>query len=168
MTEPERAREMLLLWSRPFRFYGTCAAPLAAERLRTQLGAARFGFGERLVGSFDGERLRAWRRAPAASFGDTVEFDGRLRDERGGCAIEGAFRYTLATRVQFIGFLALGLALAGAGLLQWLEGAEQGGGILALGAFIFGATAAWVFSSDRMKEEQIDFIKSRLQALAAV
>ena len=139
----------------------------ALARLRSQLSAGRFSMSERLAGSTDGFRLRVWKASALAQAGDSVEFEGSLRPGGDGTVIEGTVRYRLATKVQFIGLLVIGLALAAAGMFRELAGTTADGELLGIGVFIFVAAVLWIYSSSKMRHEQIRFIEGKLNELVA-
>ena len=154
----------LIFWRTPFR----AAGPRPAEQVTAALGAhlaqTRFGMGERMIGRIEGARVRVWRKSIASFAGDVVEFDGNVRAEDGGSVIEGTMQYKLAAKVQFVGLLAIGGLLALAGALRYFAGGEAEARAFGFGAFVFVGTWFWVYSSSRMRGEQIRYLASRLEA----
>lgn len=116
----------------------------------------------------DGESIRVWRTAPFALGGDAVEFRGVLRADGDGSVIEGSVAFKLRTRLQFLGFLALGLLLTGVGLLRWLRDLSPGLELAGIGAFVTVATLAWIYSSGQLAWKQIAFIEDQLARTVAV
>lgn len=158
---------MFIFWEEELRVAGPGTMADAAARLRAQLSAGRFSMRERLAGSTDGFRLRVWKASALGQAGDAVEFDGLLRPGGDGTLIEGTVRYRLATKVQFIGLLAIGLVLAAAGIFRELAGTAPGGELLVIGASVSAVTLLWIYSSHRMRHEQIQFIEARLNEVVA-
>ena len=155
-----------VFWQQPLRVSGPCDARSAAAKIRTLVTVSGIALNERLVGVMDGERLRVWRNAPLAQAGDVVEFRGVLRAEGDGSVIEGAVGYNPRTRIQFVGFLGLGVFLAGVGLLEWLRDPAGGLGLAGIGAAVTLGTLAWIYSSRKLAWKQIAFIEAQLtQAL---
>lgn len=157
----------LIFWEQQLRVAGPGTMADAVVRLRSQLSAGRFSMQERLAGSLGESRIRVWKASPIAQAGDVVEFEGSLKAIGEETVIEGTLRYKIATKVQFIGLLAIGLVLAAAGTLRELGGITPGGELLGIGAFVFVAALLWVYSSGRMKHEQIRFIEARLAEVVA-
>jgi len=126
----------------------------------------RFTVGPRLAGRIEGTgsapRVRVWRKGALSAAGDVVEFDGTLRSEGEGTAIEGSLAYTLASKVQFVGLIAIGIAIAAAGALQRSGAASAEDGMLQFGLLLFGVAAIWIFASSRMRHEQMRFIEAHL------
>ncbi len=139
----------------------------AVAKLRSLLSADRLGLKEHLRGTIEESRVRVWRKAALAGAGDAVEFEGSLRPGGEGTVIEGSLQYKLATKVQFAGLLAIGLGLLVVGVFQKLAGTPSGEGLLGSGGFIALVTLLWIYSSNRMKHEQIQFIEARLNEVVA-
>jgi hypothetical protein len=161
-------KDRYIFWSQKLSVAGRATIAGAEAKLRKELSARGFGLQARLAGRLEGSRLRVWR---AGSFGyaaDVVEFEGVLRPHAQGVVIEGTLRYRRATQFQFLGLLSMGLAFLAAGVARALAGAPAGTELLGLGAFVSAATLFWIYSSARMRHEQIRFIEEKLaQALAA-
>jgi len=156
-----------IFWKQELRVAGPGSTADALARLRSLLSADRFGLKERLTGAIEESRVRVWRKAPLAGAGDAVEFEGSLRPGGEGTVIEGSLQYKLATKIQFAGLLAIGLSLLVVGVFQKLAGTPSGGGLLGSGGFIALVTLLWIYSSNRMKHEQIQFIETRLKEVVA-
>jgi hypothetical protein len=157
-------RENLIFWEKPLRVSGAVPPDEAAARLKALFQSARFGFGERIAGAIDGNRVRAWRRAAIAA-SDVVRFEGRIAPEGDGTVIEGTVRYNLATRIQFAGTLAFGLFLACGGLLEkWRDG-SGGNDMLAVGGLVSALAVVWIYASSRMKGVQIEFLRQQFSAV---
>jgi hypothetical protein len=156
-----------IFWKQELRVAGPGSTAGALARLRSLLSADRFGLKETLAGAIKGSRVRVWRKAPLAGAGDAVEFEGSLRPGGEGTVIEGNLQYKLATKVQFAGLLAIGLGLLVVGVFQQLAGTPSGGGLLGIGGFIALVALLWIYSSNRMKHEQIQFIEARLNEVVA-
>ena len=139
----------------------------AAARLHSLLTGGRFSLNARLVGALAGSDLRVWRRGPFAGAGDAVQFEGTLSAAANGTVIEGTLCYKLATRVQFVGLLAVAALLLAAGGLQSLAGADAGPDLLAIAGIIALATLAWIYASSRMRDEEIRFIEEKLSEAVA-
>lgn len=156
-----------IFWKQELRVAGPRSPAEALARLRSLLSADRFGPNERLTGAIEESRVRVWRKAPLAGVGDAVEFEGSLRPGGEGVVIEGSLRYKLATKVQFAGLLAIGLGVMVAGVFQKLAGMPAGGELLGIGSFIALVALLWIYSSNGMKHEQIQFIEARLSEVVA-
>jgi len=156
-----------IFWKQELRVAGPGSTADASARLRSLLSADRFGLKESLTGAIEESRVRVWRKAPLAGAGDAVEFEGSLRPGGAGTVIEGSLQYKLATKVQFAGLLAIGLGLLVVGVFQKLAGTPSGGGLLGIGGFIALVALLWIYSSNRMKHEQIQFIEARLNEVVA-
>jgi len=156
-----------IFWKQELRVAGPGSTADALARLRSLLSADRFGLKERLTGAIEESRVRVSRKAPLTGAGDAVEFEGSLRPGGEGTVIEGSLRYKLATKIQFAGLLAIGLGLLVVGVFQKLAGTPSGGGLLGSGGFIALVTLLWIYSSNRMKHEQIQFIEARLNEVVA-
>ena len=150
-----------VFWEEELRVAGPSSTDDTVRRLREQLSASRFGFKERLAGSCDGSRLKVRKASSLAQVGDSVEFEGAVKPAGSGTVIEGKVRYTLATKIQFAGLLLTGLALVASGVFR-----AFGGDTLAAGGFILVVSLLWIYSSGRMRHEQIAFIEGRLRDAA--
>ena len=139
----------------------------AVARLNAQFSAGRFGSKERLAGALRGSRLKAWRASLLGRAGDVVEFDGELRPSADGTIIEGAVRYQTATKVQFVGLLAIGVLLTATGITQTFSGSATGSELLGLGLFITVVTAIWIGSSAGMRHVQVQFLEEKLGEIVA-
>ena len=156
-----------IFWKQELRVAGPGSTADALAKLRSLLSADRFGLKERLTGAIEESRVRVWRKASLAGAGDAVEFEGSLRPGGEGTVIEGSLQYKLATKIQFAGLLAIGLGLLVVGVFQTLAGTPSGGGQLGIGGFIALVALLWIYSSNRMKHEQIQFIEARLNEVVA-
>jgi hypothetical protein len=159
--------ENLIFWSRPLRLEGRCPVATAEGRLNLMFSGTRFSLSDRPAGEYRDGRLRLWRRGPLAIGGDLVEFVGELRAQNSGSVIEGSLAYKLGTKVQFLGLAAIGAALCAAGIAQRAQGASAEADLLQFGAIVLAVTVAWIYSSSRMKVEQIRFIEERLRGVLA-
>lgn len=161
-------RDGYIFWEQSLRVVGPGAPVAVATRLQALLSTTRFSLGERLVGTVDGARVRVWRKTPIAGNSDVVEFDGVIRPDGRGVAIDGTVRYKSASRIQFVGFLAIGLLLTAAGAMQLFTATDASGDLAAFGLFISALALAWIYSCHRMRIRQIEFIRTKLaEALAA-
>lgn len=156
-----------IFWKQDLRVSGPCPTAKAVARLRSLLAADRFNVTERLSGAIEESRFRVWRKALLAGAGDAVEFQGSLRPGGEGTVIEGSLQYKLATKIQFTGLLAIGLGIVIVGAFQKLAGMPAGGELLGIGGFIALVALLWIYSSYRMKHEQIQFIEARLNEVVA-
>lgn len=155
-----------IFWKQPLRVTGTDSPASVISKLQAQFSGGRFGVNERLSGAIDGDRVRAYRKGAIAA-SDVVQFVGTIRPHAGGVVIEGCVDYTPATRLQFAGLLAVGLALVVLGAFYRLSGATPGIDVLEVGAFISIVTMIWIYASKHMRRVQIEFIETRLRAAAA-
>jgi len=144
------------------RVAGPGSTANAVARLNAQFSTGRFGSKERLAGSLRGSRLRAWRATLLGRAGDVVEFDGELRLSGEGTIIEGTVRYQSATKIQFVGLLAIGILLTAAGITQRFSGTAAGTELLGLGLFVTVVTAVWIVSSAGMRHVQVQFLEEKL------
>ena len=160
--------EGFIFWRKPFRAAGPRGIAQLTAVLHERVGAARFSLGERLVGRFDGTRVTVWRKTAISFGGDVIEFDGALRADNGGSVIEGSLQYKRSTKVQFVGLLGFGVVLVAVGAVQTLAGKETGNNVLSFGSALFLVALAWVYSSSKMRGEQIRFIEDRLKALVSL
>lgn len=161
-------KERLIFWERPLRVTGPAAPVDVAARLQLLLGVNRFSLGERLVGRIDGAVVRVWRKTPLAGHSDVVQFEGVIRPEGRGTAIDGTVRYKLATRIQFLGMLGIGVLLAAVGTIRLLNQPGSGSDLAAFGLFISVIAAAWIGASHAMRNRQIEFLESKLAEMASV
>lgn len=158
----------LLFWQESYRATGRCSADTAARRLQALLSTtSRFSAEERLLGRIDGRRFRVWKRTLLGASADVVQLEGDIRSGEDGAVIEGRFSYKAATKIQFIGFVVLGLFIAASGVFQRLAGAATSNDVIVLGSGIAGLTALWVVGAYWMKHKQIDFLKSQIAELLA-
>jgi len=158
----------LLFWREPFSGAGRCSADTAARRLQSLLSTtSRFSAEERLLGRMEGLRFRVWKRTLLGGSADVVQLEGRIAQGPDGALVEGRFSYKAATKVQFIGFLLLGLLITASGMFQRLAGAATSNDVILLGGGIAGVTAIWILGAYWMKDKQIDFIKSRMSEILA-
>ena len=138
----------------------------AARRLRSLFATSvRFSASERLKGRIDGMQFAAARHALLAGAADTVEFTARIEPEAAGCVLRGSVAWKLATRIQFIGFLLMGGFIAGTGFLQRFDGHGTANDVLLFGGGLFLITLMWLIAAYGMRQHQIEFIETRLQAL---
>ena len=157
-----------VFWKRPLRVSGACSADAALSQLRALVApSGRFSTEERLVGRVEGAQVRLWKRALLAGASDVVQFEGAVAPDGEGCVIHGALGYKAATRIQFAGFLALGLFIAGVGLMQKLAGSETANEVTVFGGGIALVAMAWIGAASQMKEKQVEFIESKLREIAA-
>lgn len=152
-----------IFWRAPFRAAGPRPAAKVTAALGAHLAQTRFGMGERMVGKIEGERLRVWRKSAASFAGDVVEFDGVVRTENGGSVIDGFLQYKLGAKVQFIGLLAIGALLALAGAFRYFANGESEARGLGFGLLVFVSTLIWVYSSSRMKTDQVRYLQGQLE-----
>ena len=157
-----------IFWQRPVRIVGSCRAEVAATRLRGLLStSARFSGEERLLGRVDGREFRVWKKTLFGASADVVQLEGRIDAGPEGAVIEGTLSYRAATKLQFVGFLVLGLAIAASGILQKLSGGANADPVIGFGAALFVITGLWVVTARSMKATQIAFLESRLQEMLA-
>ena len=157
----------IILWRASFRVAGPRPVGQVTAALAAHLAQTRFGMGERMVGKIEGERLRVWRKSIASFAGDIVQFEGAVRAENGGTVIEGFLQYKLGAKVQFIGLLAIGALLALAGAFRYFAGGEAEAHAFGFGMLVFVSTLIWVYSSSRMKGDQIRYLEGRLREFVA-
>lgn len=157
-----------LFWQESYRAEGGCSADTAARRLQSLLSTtSRFSAEERLLGRIDGRRFRVWKRTLLGASADVVQLEGDIRSGADGVVIEGRFSYKVATKIQFVGFLMLGLFIAASGVFQRLAGAATSNDVILLGSGIAGLTALWIVGAYWMKHKQIEFLKSRIAEILA-
>jgi len=154
-------KEGFIFWKEPVRLVGAVAPDAVASRLASSLGKGPFRGGNRLVGTVHDYRFRVWQKNLLSP--DSVECVGVIGPGTEGSIIEGTLQYKLATRIQFAGGLLLGVILAGTGLMQKLTGPESP--FAAVGFIILGVMLVWIYSSARMKSEQIRFIREKLEEI---
>jgi hypothetical protein len=157
--------EGFIFWQQALRATGPGSPATAISRLSSLLAAGRFGGGNRLAGVMDGSRFRVWRTSTLTT--EVVECAGVIRAHGEGSIIEGTLRYKLATRIQFAGGLLLGTVLAIGGALQNLADAQPKSELAPVGLFILAAILVWIYSSSKMKKEQIRYITERLEEIVA-
>jgi len=158
----------LIFWRQPIRMAGACTAETAALRLRALLStSARFSAAERIVGRIDGMRFRIWKKTLFGASADVVQLEGLIETGPDGMFVEGAFSYKAATKIQFIGFLALGILIALSGIFQKLAGGTTANDVIAFGSGIALVTAIWIVAANWMKDRQIDVLESSLRAILA-
>lgn len=158
-------RDGFIFWHQPLRVTGSESPAGVISKLRAQFSGGRFGVNERLSGTIDGERVRAFRKGAFAA-ADVVQFEGTIRTHAAGVVIDGRLNYTPATRLQFAGSLALGLALLGGGALDGTGATGSPADLLGAGAAVTILSTIWIFASRHMRHEQVAFIKSRLEEAA--
>jgi hypothetical protein len=160
--------EKFIFWQQALRVAGPAAPTQAEARLRAMLSTRRFSMQDRLAGSLNAHRVRAWKTSTAAFAGDIVEFEGSLRPDREGTVIEGRLRYKTRSRIQFIGLLAMGLGFLVIGAFQRFSGMQPGGDLLATGAVVSFISLLSIYASSQMRHTQTEFIEARLnEAVAA-
>lgn len=158
----------LLFWREPFSAAGRCSAETAVRRLQSLLSTtSRFSAEERLLGRMEGQRFRVWKRTLLGGSADVVQLEGSIVQGPDGALLEGGFCYKAATKVQFIGFLVLGLFIAASGVFQRLTGAATANDVILLGGGIAGVTVIWILGAYWMKDKQIDFLRSRMSEILA-
>jgi hypothetical protein len=158
----------LIFWRQPLRMVGACTAETAAARLRALLStSARFSAGERIVGRIDGMRFRIWKKTLFGASADVVQLEGLIEPGSDGVVVEGVFNYKAATKIQFIGFLVLGILIAASGGFQKLAGGAIANDVIAFGSTIALVTATWIVAADWMKGRQIDTLESSLRSILA-
>jgi hypothetical protein len=159
-------KEGFIFWEQEVRITGPGTPAAAAARLTSLLSVAgRFGSGNRVAGVMDGSRFRVWRTSALTT--EVVECAGVIRAYGDGSLIEGKLRYKLATRIQFAGGLVLGVMLAVAGALQKLADPQPNSELAAVGLFILAVILVWIYTSNKMKHEQVRYITERLEELVA-
>lgn len=157
---------VLVFWRQPYRSTGHCAAQTAAARLRAMLSnPTRFAAEETLLGWIDGMRFRIWKRSLLGSSADVVQLEGEFGQGRDGAVVEGTFSYRAATKLQFIGMLLLGVLILASGVFQHLAESPSAGEVMLFGALITGVTASWILGAYWMRERQIAFLRSRVEAI---
>jgi hypothetical protein len=145
----------LVFWRQPYRASGSCSAQTAAARLRALLSnPLRSAADETLLGRMDGMRFRIWKRSVLGSSADTV-----------GAVIEGNYSYKAATKLQFIGMLALGILIAASGAVQRFAGNPHANEVILLGVLIAGITAVWILGGYWMRDRQIAFLRARVETI---
>lgn len=158
----------LLFWHEAYQATGRCSADLAVRRLQALLStSSRFSAEERLLGRIEGNRFRVWKRTLLGASADVVQLEGHITSGPDGASVEGRFSFKAATKLQFIGFLVLGLFIAASGAFQRLAGAAASGDVILLGSGIAGLTALWIVGAYWMRHKQIEFLKSRMGEILA-
>jgi hypothetical protein len=157
--------EGFIFWEQALRATGPGSPATAVARLSSLLSAGRYRGGNRLTGVMDGSRFRIWRTSTLTT--EVVECAGVIRAHGAGSIIEATLRYKLATRIQFAGGLLLGTVLAIGGTLQHLADAQPKSELAPVGFFILAAILVWIYSSSKMKKEQISYITERLEEIVA-
>lgn len=156
----------LVFWRQPYRASGSCSAQTAAARLRALLSnPLRSAADETLLGRMDGMRFRIWKRSVLGSSADTVQLEGEIAQSPEGAVIEGNYSYKAATKLQFIGMLALGILIAASGAVQRFAGNPRANEVLLLGVLIAGITAVWILGGYWMRDRQIAFLRARVEAI---
>ena len=155
-------KEEFIFWKQELRVSGPCDPRAVAGRIRSLISVGGLTVKERLIGAMDGDHVRVWRTAPLAQAGDVVEFQGVLRAEGDGSAIDGTVGYNLRTKFQFVGCLVLGLFLTAVGLFHWLEDLSPGLELVGVGLIITVATLLWIYSSRKLTWKQVAFIEDQL------
>ena len=162
----------LVFWRESYRASGSCSAQTAAARLRAILSnPTRFAADETLLGRMDGMRFRIWKRSVLGASADTVQLEGTIAQAPDGALIEGTYGYKAATKLQFIGMLALGLLVSASGAVQRFAGNPHANShaneVMLLGGLIAGITAVWILGGYWMRDRQIAFLSSRIEAILA-
>jgi hypothetical protein len=155
-------KEGFIFWQQELRVSGPCDPRTVAERIRSLLSVGGLTATERLIGAMDGDHVRVWRTAPVAMTGDVVEFRGVLRAEGDGCAIEGTVGYSLRTKFQFAGCLALASFLTATGLFHWLRDLSSGIELAGIGLILTLVMLVWIYSSRELAWKQVAFIEDQL------
>jgi len=158
-------RDGFIFWEQRLRVTGRGSPANVMSNLQAQFSAGRFGGTDRLSGKIEGRRIRVWRKAGMAA-SDVVQFEGAIGPGNDGVVIEGRLNYMPATRLQFAGCLALGLALLAGALFDRTTGPTPGIDLLGVGTFVSIVSMIWIYSSSRMRGAQIEFIETRLKAAA--
>lgn len=155
-------KDGFIFWQQELRVGGPCDANAVAARIRSLISITGPSVSERLIGEMDGDGIRVWRTAPMTPAGDVVEFRGVLRAEDDGSVIEGSVGYSVRTKIQFVGCLALGLFLTGAGLIHWLRESTRGMDLAGLGLIVTVVMLVWIYSSRKLTWKQVAFIEDQL------
>ena len=156
----------LVFWRQPYRARGRCSAQTAAARLRVLLSnPLRSAADETLLGRMDGMRFRIWKRSVLGSSADTVQLEGEIAQGPDGAVIEGTYGYRAATKLQFIGMLALGVFILVSGAVQRFAGNPHANEVMLLGGLIAGITAVWILGGYWMRDRQIAFLRARVEAI---
>ena len=159
-------RPTLVFWRQPYSAHGSCSAQTAATRLRATLSnPTQFAADETLLGRMDGMRFRIWKRSVLGSSADTVQLEGTIAQAREGALIEGTYSYKAATKLQFIGMLVLGMFIAMTGVIQRFAGNPHANEVMLLGGLIAVITAVWILGGYWMRDRQIAFLSSRIEAI---
>ena len=155
-------KQGFIFWKQKLRVSGPCDAGGVAERIHSLISVGGLTAAERLVGTMDGDGIRVWRLTPLAMTSDVVEFQGVLRAEGDGCAIEGTVGYNLRTKFQFVGCLALASFLTAAGLFHWLRDLPSGIEVAGIGLILTLVMLVWIYSSRKLAWKQVAFIEDQL------
>jgi len=158
-------QEGFIFWEQEFRVTGPGTPTAAFARLSSLLSARRFRGGSRLAGAVDGAGFRVWRTSVLTT--EVVECKGVIRPHGEGSVIEAKMQYKLVTRIQFAGSFLLGAMLAVAGVLQTLADPQPKGMLATGGLLIFAVILVWIYTSSKMKNEQIHFIAEKLEEIVA-
>lgn len=159
-------KEGFIFWEEPLRITGPATPVTAASRLAALIAPPkRFSSGERLAGIIDDSGFRVWRTSILTT--EVVECAGVIRAHGDGSLIEGTLRYKLATRIQFAGGLLIGALLAIASTLQTLADPEPKSGLVPLGVWVLAIILVWIYTSSKMKNEQIRYITDRFEEIVA-
>ncbi len=110
-------------------------------------------------------RFRIWKKTLFGASADVVQFEGLIEAGSDGVVVEGMFNYKAATKIQFIGFLVLGVLIAASGVFQKLAGGAIANDVIALGSTIALVTATWIVAANWMKGRQIDYLESSLRSI---
>lgn len=157
---------VLVFWRQPYRRAGACSAQTVAARLRSMLSnPTRFAAEETVLGWTDGTRFRIWKRSLLGASADVVQLEGQIVPAADGAVIEGTFSYKAATKLQFVGMLALGLLVAASGVFQQLAGSPSAAEVMLVGGAIAGITATWILGAYWMRDRQITFLSARIEAM---
>jgi hypothetical protein len=159
-------KEGFIFWEEPLRVTGPATPATAASRLAALIAAPkRFSSGERLAGIMDDSGFRVWRTSILTT--EVVECAGVIRAHGEGSVVAGTLRYKLATRIQFAGGLLLGALLAIGSTLQTLADPQPKSGLLPPGVWVLVIILVWIYTSSKMKNEQIRYVTERLQEIVA-
>ena len=159
-------KEGFIFWEEPLRVTGPATPATAASRLAALIAAPkRFSSGERLAGIMDDSEFRVWRTSILTT--EVVECAGVIRAHGDGSIVQGTLRYKLATRIQFAGGLLLGALFAIGSTLQILADPQPKSGLLPPGVWVLAIILVWIYTSSKMKNEQIRYITDRFEEIVA-
>jgi hypothetical protein len=159
-------KQGFIFWEEPLRLTGPATPATAASRLAALIAPPkRFSSGERLAGIIDNFGFRVWRTSILTT--EVVECAGVSRAHGDGSLVEGSLRYKLATRIQFAGGLLLGALLAIGSTLQTLADPQPKSGLLPPGVWVLVIILIWIYTSSKMKNEQIRYVVERLEGILA-